>query len=346
MVPVLDHARRKRRELRAALAGAALAMTESAKTAPEYYQEATRALERGDYREAIAIAESGFEAYPYVVEFQHNIALWYAHHLNDGAAAERHYRKALEAKADFAPSILNLSGLLLDRGALAEAEELLVAALRKDRSRSGLHYNLACARARRNDVAGAVEALTQAIHIKPESQQQAAADSAFDQVRADPRFRALLAERVLAPNLVPSYLPSRFTTPPAPVDVGARFPELRSRARQCVRLHPRQRGPLPARSSRLGGRFLNNHTAWPACPEHHTPCAGILQLLAEGMPGLALPPGAAAAQLFWCPRDHDSVDYVPRVVMRFLAENELEEPHGDNPPLGEVENEDYLPAEC
>ncbi|WP_282700726.1 hypothetical protein [Streptomyces sp. CC219B] len=61
------------------------------------------------------------------------------------------------------------------------------------------------------------------------------------------------------------------TTPPRPLDVAARFPELAPLARTAVRLHPRPGSPTAADSS-IGGPLLwPAGEPWPTCPEHAGP---------------------------------------------------------------------------
>jgi tetratricopeptide (TPR) repeat protein len=316
-------------------------------SAEKYGDAAERAEARGDHRGAIEISLAGFAAHPDRFEFQHNIALRYEFDLDDPVAAEPHYRKALELDPDIEESLCNLSGILLERGAIAEAEKLLTDALGRVRTHASLHYNLACLRARQGDSDRALEALAEAIRLEPKDRRkEAKADPDFKALKSDPRFKALLENRDVPPNPFPSYLPRRLTTPPPPLAIAQRYPELHDRVRTCVRLHPRDRGPLPLRSSRLGGRFLNNQPkSWPACPDHRAPCVGVLQLLSEDIPGLDLPEGKCAVQVLWCPRDHGDVDYAPKVMVRFLAPAELTDPQGDNPAVRDAEDH-YVPQEC
>ncbi|MFF7450509.1 MULTISPECIES: hypothetical protein [unclassified Streptomyces] len=61
------------------------------------------------------------------------------------------------------------------------------------------------------------------------------------------------------------------TTPPRPLDVATRFPELAPLARTAVRLHPTPGDPTPADSSIGGPLWWPADEPWPTCAQHDAP---------------------------------------------------------------------------
>jgi hypothetical protein len=120
---------------------------------------------------------------------------------------------------------------------------------------------------------------------------------------------------------------SKRTTPSPRVDVADLLPEMASRARTTIRLHPRRLGEdetLPRTASKMGGDFL-----WPAdepwmfCPSHKLPYVGVLQLHRADFPEVQFKPGTDLLQVFWCPQlGHGRCpdpDPVPVLVWRDMA---------------------------
>jgi GNAT superfamily N-acetyltransferase len=134
------------------------------------------------------------------------------------------------------------------------------------------------------------------------------------------------------------------TTPPRPIDVEARFPELAAYRKDAVRLHPR-RGKPGARDSSVGGPMLwPVNEPWPDCEDEHpgTPYVPVLQLFATHVPELPFPPGTDVLQVLWCPFDHDEI-YVPRVRV-FWRDSAGLEPAPLPPTLDA--DDDYRPNPC
>ncbi|ACZ90091.1 hypothetical protein Sros_7406 [Streptosporangium roseum DSM 43021] len=111
------------------------------------------------------------------------------------------------------------------------------------------------------------------------------------------------------------------TTPPAPVDVVALFPELAGRSRTTVRLHPRRGAPAVTDSSMGGPLLWPAGESWPFCgsSDHEDLSAlqsiamvPILQIYARDVPELPFPPDTDVCQVLWCPFVHES-DYRPVV---------------------------------
>ena len=135
--------------------------------------------------------------------------------------------------------------------------------------------------------------------------------------------------------------PGARTTPPRPIDVEARFPELAAYRRDAVRLHPR-RGKPGAQDSSVGGPMLwPSDEPWPQCEDEHlgTPYVPVLQLF---LPELPFPTGTDVLQVLWCPFDHED-GYVPAVRI-FWRDSAGLEPAA-MPPTPDA-NDDYLPDPC
>lgn len=139
----------------------------------------------------------------------------------------------------------------------------------------------------------------------------------------------------------------RFTTPPPPLDIAARYPGLARLRKAAVRLHPRKARNLPATASKLGGvLFFNGADDWPFCEEHETSFIGMLQLSKQDVPELGFPEGKDCFQLFMCPFDHHDA-YCPAFSLRWrnfsaTASQYSRNPHHENP----EEGYQYVPVEC
>lgn len=106
-----------------------------------------------------------------------------------------------------------------------------------------------------------------------------------------------------------------FTTPSAPFDVAAVFPELAGQHRTTVRLHPRRGRPAITDSSVGGPLLWPADEPWPICPEPQThdpsegwdplPLVPVMQLFARDVPELPFPDDADSLQVLWCPLDHE-----------------------------------------
>lgn len=145
------------------------------------------------------------------------------------------------------------------------------------------------------------------------------------------------------------------TTPSAPFDTAAIFPELEGQSRTTVRLHPRRGEPAITDSSMGGPLLWPADEPWPSCPapQTHNPSEGfdplplvpVLQLFARDVPELPFPDGTDTLQVLWCPVDHEPF-FQPHPVVRWrkaIAAGSLlvetPEPHADS-------DESYLPAAC
>src|SRR5688500_308693 len=85
----------------------------------------------------------------------------------DWAAAEREFRRALEAAPASVPARINLAAALVARGAMDEARGELEAALRAQPANATAHFNLGVLMVRAGDLAGAVEHLSAAAAAMP-----------------------------------------------------------------------------------------------------------------------------------------------------------------------------------
>ena len=95
------------------------------------------------------------------------------------------------------------------------------------------------------------------------------------------------------------------TTPPRVIDLLKEYPDLRTRVRVAIRLHPRFSAEPKPHESKLGGQFLwPAEEQWPmddATKIAHQP---ILQLrLDDAPPQIRYPAGKDVLQLLWVPRE-------------------------------------------
>jgi hypothetical protein len=146
------------------------------------------------------------------------------------------------------------------------------------------------------------------------------------------------------------------TTPGAPVNVEAAFPEFVGQARTTVRLHPRSGQPGPHDSS-LGGPLLwPAGEPWPVCasPDHDEigepvpTTVAVLQLFARDVPELPFPDGTDVLQVLWCPGLHEE-GFWPLPVVRWRAASSVTGPLLDAPEIDPDEpevNEGYVPEPC
>lgn len=118
------------------------------------------------------------------------------------------------------------------------------------------------------------------------------------------------------------------TTPAPRVDIGVLLPELATRARMTIRLHPERLAEgesLPLDESKMGGDFLwPSEEPWVVCPVHNLPWVGILQLHKADIPEVPFRPGTDLLQVLWCPQvGHGTFpdsDPAPVVIWRNTAE--------------------------
>ncbi|MCZ6835761.1 MAG: ammonia-forming cytochrome c nitrite reductase subunit c552, partial [Planctomycetota bacterium] len=85
-------------------------------------------------------------------------------HLELGQAkeAEQAYREALQLQANYVPASINLADLFRDLGREDQVLQVLREALQKSPDAAALHHSLGLAQVRANDIAGAMESLSQA----------------------------------------------------------------------------------------------------------------------------------------------------------------------------------------
>jgi uncharacterized protein (TIGR02996 family) len=137
----------------------------------------------------------------------------------------------------------------------------------------------------------------------------------------------------------------RYTTPPAPVDVGAAIPALKRKARTAVLLHPR-RGEAPADASKIGGLFLwPEDEEWPTCPEHTCPLVTALQLRKEDIPEVGFRRGTDLFQVLWCPHWHDYDEGYVAPQLFWRKRSNVTNQATSHPPSAGAD-EDYVPEPC
>ncbi|MEU6789096.1 DUF1963 domain-containing protein [Nonomuraea angiospora] len=146
----------------------------------------------------------------------------------------------------------------------------------------------------------------------------------------------------------------QLTTPPAPVDVAALFPELAGQGRTTVRLHPRRGAPTVTDSSMGGPLLWPADEAWPYCEasEHADPSelwgrvamVPVLQIYAHDVPELPFPAGTDLCQVLWCPVTHKP-DHAPVLHVIWRDSRLVTNVLGEAPEPLETE-EEYLPSPC
>ncbi len=95
------------------------------------------------------------------------------------------------------------------------------------------------------------------------------------------------------------------TTPPRVIDLLKEYPELRSRVRVSVRLHPRYSDEPKPQESKLGGSILwPAEEPWPVDEQSKLAYQPILQLRLEDAPAqVKFPPKKDLLQVLWVPRE-------------------------------------------
>ncbi len=144
------------------------------------------------------------------------------------------------------------------------------------------------------------------------------------------------------------------TTPVAPVDVAALFPELAGQSRTTVRLHPRRGAPTAADSSMGGPLLWPADEPWPHCEarQHDDPSGlggrvamvPILQIYQRDIPELPFPTGTDLCQVLWCPVPHEP-DYVPPLHVTWRDSRLVTDVLVDAPAPIESDT-DFLPSPC
>jgi len=308
----------------------------------EWFALIREAYSAGDRREALERCEMALSQNPGVSDILHVRGMLQAE-LGLDAEAEASYRESLKFSPWHEQSHNRLTNLLLDQQRNDEAEALLKEGISVLGEVATLPYDLGVVASRRGNKRQALEALNEALRLDPEL--AADAPKEYLSLRDDPDFHALLAAEEHPHNPSVWYLPTRFTSRPAPIDLSKNFPELKPRP--AIRLHPRNRGPLPADASKIGGVFLaNDAKGWPTCDEHGgAPYTAVMQLRAADVPRAPFPKGKDVFQLLWCARDHESCQYAPQIAVRWLQSRELP-PSGHENPTDEEAQEAYVPREC
>lgn len=121
-----------------------------------------RAATEGEAAEAAETAETGVASLDAEEAFERAAEL----EAEDREGAERWYRRCLEARPDHAEALVNLGGILHDRGELAEAERLYRAAYDADRHAVAA-FNLGVLMEDRSEPAEAARAYERAIDADP-----------------------------------------------------------------------------------------------------------------------------------------------------------------------------------
>src|SRR6185436_12136956 len=110
-------------------------------------------------------------------------------------------------------------------------------------------YDIGVAASRRGNKRQALEALTEGLRLDPKL--AAEAPKEYLALRDDPDFQALVEAESWPANPALWYLPTHFTSRPAPLDLAKNYPELKPKP--AFRLHPRERGTVPVDASKMGG---------------------------------------------------------------------------------------------
>jgi tetratricopeptide (TPR) repeat protein len=127
----------------------------------ERVDEARAAEAPVDWQGAAADFRRATQVLPAFARAWNNLGIA-AEAVGDGREAEHHFREAIRRDPRLAAPRNNLGGLLLRRGEVAAALEVLESAARLPSAGPHVHYNLALARLRSGDRDGAVAALRRA----------------------------------------------------------------------------------------------------------------------------------------------------------------------------------------
>jgi predicted DNA-binding WGR domain protein len=145
-------------------------------------------------------------------------------------------------------------------------------------------------------------------------------------------------------------------TPPSPIDIEERFPELAALRATTVRLHPVPCENPPVGSSHMGGRILwPADEPWPATDEKQHPLGDrrtpnrtfvpVVQLRREDVPELPFPDGTDLFQLLWNPRSHPAHGYGPLPLVYWRRAAEMTELLGEQP-IAEMPDTSMVPRPC
>ena len=135
----------------------------------------------------------------------------------------------------------------------------------------------------------------------------------------------------------------RIITPPPAVDLAMAIPSLAPKAKQTVRLHPKQ-GQANANCSKIGGTILwPQREQWPRCAEHECPYVVALQMRKQDVPELTFRRNTNLLQVLWCPNPH-SYYACPNAEV-FWRNSRIK---GHSPDCSDSINgeEGYLPTPC
>ncbi|HSI84810.1 MAG TPA: hypothetical protein VK970_13550, partial [Candidatus Methylacidiphilales bacterium] len=132
------------------------------------------------------------------------------------------------------------------------------------------------------------------------------------------------------------------------IDVEERFPFLRGRGREAVRLHPRRRVGLNPLGSKIGGSI-----AWPCgepfpiCPERHCRAVPVMQLHKRDVPQLPFPPGTDLFQFLWYPQNYISrhAGLGPGILLFWRDSSTLSQGHVLRP-VYDLHEYTYVVQEC
>lgn len=125
-------------------------------------------LEQGKSEEALEIARRRAIEAPAVAEYP-NLLGRIALHREDGAGAERAFRKAIEVDAEFVPAYVNLARLALRAERYSEAVELLQSALTRRPGHAEALQELGIVEYRRGNFQAAIGAFREALRADPTS---------------------------------------------------------------------------------------------------------------------------------------------------------------------------------
>jgi tetratricopeptide (TPR) repeat protein len=153
--------------------------------AMESFEKGFRALQARSFKQAAGILRSMIERYPDEKEL-HDRARVYL------AICDRYSDSKRDERPRTVEERMNAATVALNRGAFAEALELLGSVKREDGENDAVYYMLAVAHAGLGDTESAVTQLHAAIELNPDNRFLAAQDADLEALREHAAFVALL----------------------------------------------------------------------------------------------------------------------------------------------------------
>lgn len=155
--------------------------------AVDLFEQATRSLQRHNYRAALKLFKELVQQFPSERALLDRARVY-------ATLCERELQRGTSHPPETTQERLTAATAALNNGDDAEAERLVVLALNQAPEHELAFYLLAVVHARRGSMTAALAALRRAMTISPEVRAQAAHDADFEPLRGNDAFEQLLAD--------------------------------------------------------------------------------------------------------------------------------------------------------